>query len=84
MFVVVSGLSSYIVCRRTSRGHLGVGMRTSLSSWLFSVFILISFAFDLDLNLLIILLVCYTIGGVGGALEIGPMSPSCRSSSTGS
>jgi hypothetical protein len=67
VLVVLSGISSYIVCMKTSRDHLIIGVRTALSSWLFSVLFLLTFAFDFDLSFLLTLLVCYIVGGLGSA-----------------
>lgn len=67
ILAVMSSISSYIVCIKTSKDHLNVGVRTALSSWLFSVLFFLIFAFEFDLNFLLILLVSYMVGGLGGA-----------------
>lgn len=67
ILVVLSGISSYIVCMKTSKDHLNIGIRTALSSWLFSVLFFWIFAFELDLIFLLSLLVSYIVGGLGGA-----------------
>ena len=67
ILAVLSSISSYIVCIKTSKDHLNVGVRTALSSWLFSVLFFLIFAFEFDLNFLLILLVSYMVGALGGA-----------------
>ena len=67
VFIAFSAVSAYLVCRRTTRGHLGVGVKTALSSWLVTVLLLLSFGLEPDMNLIIILLVCFVLGGLAAA-----------------
>jgi len=67
VFITFSAVSAYFVCKRTTRGHLGVGVKTALSSWLVTVLLLLSFGLELDTNLIIILLVCFVFGGLAAA-----------------
>jgi len=67
VFIAASAVSAYLVCKRTTRGHLGVGVKTALSSWLVTVLILLSFGLELDMNLIIILLICFVLGGLAAA-----------------
>jgi len=67
VFIAASAVSAYLVCKRTTRGHLAVGVKTALSSWLVTVLILLSFGLELDISLILILLVCFVFGGLAAA-----------------
>ena len=67
VFIAASAVSTYLVCKRTTRGHLAVGVKTALSSWLVTVLILLSFGLELDISLILILLVCFALGGLAAA-----------------
>ena len=67
VFIAASAVSTYLVCKRTTRGHLAVGVKTALSSWLVTVLILLSFGLELDISLILILLVCFVLGGLVAA-----------------
>lgn len=75
MLVVLSGISTYIVCMKTSKDHINIGIRTALSSWLISVLFFLTVSFYFDLNILLILLICYVVGGLGGAYIALKMLP---------
>ena len=67
VFIATSAVSAYLVCKRTTGGHLAVGVKTALSSWLITVLILLSFGLELDMYLIVILLVCFVLGGLVAA-----------------
>jgi len=67
VFIAFSTVSAYLVCKRTTRGHLGVGVKTALSSWLVTVLLLFSFGLELEVYQIVILLICFVLGGLVAA-----------------
>ncbi|MFP3952012.1 MAG: hypothetical protein ACLFVP_07755 [Candidatus Bathyarchaeia archaeon] len=67
VYIAAQGAASYLVVTRSNRKHLSVGIKTALASWLFAIFFTISFNMKNQLGFAIIILVCFLIGGVGGA-----------------
>ena len=67
VFIAAGTVSAYLVCKRTTKGHLGVGIKTALSSWLITVLILFSFGLDLGTYQIVILLICFVLGGLAAA-----------------
>ncbi|MFB0558762.1 MAG: hypothetical protein ACETVY_06570 [Candidatus Bathyarchaeia archaeon] len=62
-----STLASYQVCRRAQAEQLLVGMKAAGLAWLFSPFIIFPIIQGAFVNVAIILLVCFSLGGVAGA-----------------
>jgi len=67
IYIAAQGLASYLVVTRSNKTHLSVGIKTAIASWLFAIFFTISFNMKNQLGYAIIILVCFLIGGVGGA-----------------
>ena len=65
VYCLGSALSAYFVCQRTSKQHLVVGAKTAIVTFFLGIF-MIGFT-DFNIDLLILLFVCYLVGGVGGS-----------------
>ena len=61
-----AGVATYLVCMRTSKGHLLIGVKTAVLSVVFGVVIIPTLE-NLDLGQLLIVLVCFLVGAFGGA-----------------
>jgi phosphatidylserine synthase len=57
-------LPSYLVCRRTSRNQLGVGLKAATASWLFVVVSLSVFTQNSTFSFFILLLILFLLGGI--------------------
>lgn len=68
-FIYLSGgiVASYLVCKRTTSGHLAVGLKVAAVAWAFSILLMLSFATEPTVGLAIALLICFAAGGVAGA-----------------
>jgi len=66
LWFIAAGVSSYLVCMRTSKQHLLVGAKTAVASIALGV-VMIPTLQGLDLFILAQILVCYLIGSIGGA-----------------
>jgi len=66
-YIAASAASTYLVCRRTTRGQLGVGLKTALASWVITVLILLSFRLELNTDFLIQLSIGYFFGSMVAA-----------------
>ena len=66
-YIAASAASTYLVCRRTTRGQLGVGIKTALFSLVMTVLILLSFGLDLNTDFLIQLIIGYLFGSMVAA-----------------
>lgn len=66
-FIAASAASAYLVCKRTTRGQLGVGIKTALASWLMTVLILLSFGLVLEMDILITFFISFVLGGLAAA-----------------
>jgi hypothetical protein len=60
-------LSSYIVCGRTSSGHLFVGLKLAALAWVVSLFFMLTAAAEPTMGLALTLLACFAAGGIAGA-----------------
>ena len=67
VYCLAAGLASYFVCQRISGQHLSVGLRTAIADIGVGLLIMTGFSNDINLGLILILLVCYIFGGIGGA-----------------
>ena len=66
LWCLVSGLSTYLVCMKTSTKHLVTGMKMTALSIIIGFFMVPTLQ-NFDLGNFGILLLCYLIGGIGGA-----------------
>ena len=60
-------VSSYLVCKRASSGHIFVGLKLVALTWAFSIVLMLSIATEPSIGLAIVFLVIFTAGGVAGA-----------------
>lgn len=60
-------VASYLVCKRASSRHLGVGLKVAAIEWIFSIILMLSITAEPTVELAITLLVCFAAGGVAGA-----------------
>lgn len=60
-------VSSYLVCMRTTSGHLLVGVKLSALAWVISLFFVLTSPAEPTLGFVLSLLVCFVAGGVAGA-----------------
>ena len=65
-WVLSSGIATYLVCMRTSTQHLLTGAKTAVVSIILGVIIVPTLQ-GLDLGSILLLLVCFFIGSIGGA-----------------
>ena len=61
-----AGIATYLVCMRTSKQHLLTGAKTAVISILLGV-IMVPTLQGLDLSSILLLLVCFFVGSIGGA-----------------
>lgn len=66
LWCLAAGISTYLVCMRTSKEHLLVGVKTAVGS-IVTGFIMIPTIQDLELWVIALILVCFLIGSIGGA-----------------
>ena len=66
LWCLAAAVSSYLVCKRTSRDHLIVGVKTALISIALGVITIPTFQ-TLDLGQIIVTLACFLVGSIGGA-----------------
>ena len=64
IYAAAGFIASYLVCKRTSKQHLSVGLKTALGSSLFSFFMIWSIATEINLGTVILLILCYLVGGI--------------------
>ena len=60
-------ISSYLVCTRTTSGHLLVGLKLSALAWVISLFFVLTSPAEPTLGFVLALLACFVAGGVAGA-----------------
>lgn len=65
-WVVGSAAASYLVCTRTTKGHLVVGAKTAVASTIIGVLMIPAFT-GAELDSVVPVLACYLVGGVSGA-----------------
>ncbi|MCX6648819.1 MAG: hypothetical protein NTV61_05460 [Candidatus Bathyarchaeota archaeon] len=66
LWFVAAGVSTYLVCMRTTKNHLLTGAKTAVLSIVLGFFMVPTLQ-GLDLGILALVLVCYLIGSIGGA-----------------
>jgi hypothetical protein len=66
LWFVAAGVSSYLVCMRTTKNHLITGIKTAVISIVMGFFMVPTLQ-NIDLGSLFIILICYIIGSIGGA-----------------
>lgn len=59
--------SSYLVCTRTTSGHLLVGLKFSALAWVISLFFVFTSPAEPTMGFVLSLLACFVAGGVSGA-----------------
>ncbi len=64
VFFLAGLTASYLVCTRTMKGHLGVGVKSAGINWAISIFIVVPLASTEAAGLSIALLACYLTGGI--------------------
>lgn len=65
-WVVGSAAASYLVCTRTTKGHLVVGAKTAVASTIMGVLMIPAFT-GAEFDSVVPVLACYLVGGVSGA-----------------
>ena len=65
-WVLSAGIATYLVCMRTSTQHLLTGAKTAVVSIILGV-IMVPTLQGLNLGSILLLLVCFFIGSIGGA-----------------
>ncbi len=60
-------VSSYLVCSRTTSGHLLVGLKLSALAWVISLFFVFTSPAEPTPGFVLALLACFVAGGVAGA-----------------
>ncbi len=66
LWCLSAGIATYLVCMRTSKQHLITGAKTVVISIVIGVFMIPTLE-GLELGSLILIIVCFIIGGIGGA-----------------
>jgi hypothetical protein len=66
LYLTAGGLSSYLVSMRASTRHLIVSLKVAALSWLLSLLLMLSLASRPTLGLALVLLACFTGGGIAG------------------
>ena len=66
LWFVAAGVSTYLVCMRTTKNHLVTGAKTAVLSIILGFFMVPTMQ-SLDLGILGLVLVCYLVGSIGGA-----------------
>jgi len=66
LWFLAAGVSAYLVCRRTTKQHLMVGIKTAVLSIVVGVVMLPTFG-SLELPQIVMVLICYLVGSFGGA-----------------
>jgi small-conductance mechanosensitive channel len=66
-YIAASAASTHLVCKRTTRGQLGVGIKTALFSWVMTMLILLSFGLELNTDFMIQLIIGYLFGSMVAA-----------------
>ena len=66
VFIVGSAVTSFLVCRRASSGHLNVGLKLAIVDFVFSITFMLSMV-DPSVGLLVTLLICFFSGSFLGA-----------------
>jgi len=66
LWCLAAGVSTYLVCMRTSTKHLITGAKTAVLSIIIG-FIMVPVLQNFDLGILAIILICYLVGSIGGA-----------------
>jgi uncharacterized membrane protein HdeD (DUF308 family) len=66
LWFAAAGVSTYLVCMRTTKNHLLTGAKTAVLSIILGFFMVPTLQ-SLDLGILGLVLVCYLLGSIGGA-----------------
>jgi len=66
VFVAGGAVASYIVCRRAGSNHLFVGLKVVGLAWIFSA-VFMPATSEASIDLALVMLVCFVIGGLSGA-----------------
>ena len=66
LWFFAAGVSAYLVCRRTMKQHLMVGIKTAALSIVLGVVMIPTFP-TLELPQIVAVLICYFVGSVVGA-----------------
>jgi hypothetical protein len=66
LWCLSAGIASYLVCIRTTKEHLLTGAKTAVISMVLGV-IMVPMLGGLDLGSILLILVCFFIGSIGGA-----------------
>jgi hypothetical protein len=66
LWFLSAGVSTYLVCMRTTKNHLVTGGKTALLSIVIG-FLMVPTLQSIDLGSLALILICYLIGSIGGA-----------------
>lgn len=67
IYLLGGAVSSYLVCKRASSGHLVTAVKLAFVTWIFLLFLSLSFDFELTVSFFTTLLVCFVVGDVVGA-----------------
>ncbi len=66
LILLAAAVATYLVCMRTTKNHLVTGGKTAILSILLG-FVMVPTMQSLELASLILILVCYIVGSIGGA-----------------
>jgi hypothetical protein len=66
LWFIASGVSAYLVCMRTTRNHLVTGGKMAVLAIIMGFFMVPTLQ-NVDLSSLVLILVSYIVGSVGGA-----------------
>ncbi len=66
LLLLAAGLATYLVCMRTTKNHLIEGGKTAVVSIALG-FVMVPTMQGLELASIILILICYLIGSIGGA-----------------
>jgi hypothetical protein len=67
VYIMAGFVSSYLVCKRTTKKHLIVGFKTVVGASLMSILMIGSVATEINVGTVFILIACYFIGGTVAA-----------------
>jgi uncharacterized membrane protein YqgA involved in biofilm formation len=67
IYILIGTLPAYLVSTRSSTQHLINGLKSSAVSWIVWIIIFFSFGVQLSIPYMIIVLLCFALGGVLGS-----------------
>jgi peptidoglycan/LPS O-acetylase OafA/YrhL len=73
VFVAGGAVASYLVCKRAGSNHLFVGLKVVGLAWIFSA-VFMPATSEASINLALVMLVCFVIGGLSGTYLARRMS----------